>query len=67
MESKVNPIEDIISDYGSGQMVILVDDEQRENEGDLVISAAHVSANDINFMASHGRGLICFTLTGSLL
>ncbi|MBO69078.1 MAG: 3,4-dihydroxy-2-butanone-4-phosphate synthase [Acidiferrobacteraceae bacterium] len=63
MESQVSPIEDILFDYGSGKMVILVDDEQRENEGDLVISAAQVSADDINFMASHGRGLICLTLT----
>jgi 3,4-dihydroxy 2-butanone 4-phosphate synthase/GTP cyclohydrolase II len=44
-------------------MVILMDDEDRENEGDLVMAATHVRAEDINFMASHGRGLICLTLT----
>ncbi len=59
----VSSIETILADYKKGKMVILVDDEQRENEGDLVISASNVSSRDINFMASHGRGLICLTLT----
>lgn len=61
--SNVSSIEQILVDYRAGKMVILVDDEQRENEGDLVISASCVSAGDINFMATHGRGLICLTLT----
>jgi 3,4-dihydroxy 2-butanone 4-phosphate synthase/GTP cyclohydrolase II len=61
--SKVSSIEKILSEYKAGKMVILVDDEERENEGDLVISASCVTAEDINFMASHGRGLICLTLT----
>ena len=61
--SDVSSIEQILADYKAGKMVILVDDEQRENEGDLVISAVSVSAGDINFMATHGRGLICLTLT----
>jgi 3,4-dihydroxy 2-butanone 4-phosphate synthase/GTP cyclohydrolase II len=60
---EVSSIEQILADYKTGKMVILVDDEQRENEGDLVISASCVSAEDINFMATHGRGLICLTLT----
>jgi 3,4-dihydroxy 2-butanone 4-phosphate synthase/GTP cyclohydrolase II len=60
---EVSPIEDVLEDYRRGKMVILVDDEDRENEGDLVIAAEFVSANDINFMAGQGRGLICLALT----
>ncbi|HYQ72941.1 MAG TPA: bifunctional 3,4-dihydroxy-2-butanone-4-phosphate synthase/GTP cyclohydrolase II [Gammaproteobacteria bacterium] len=59
----LNNIEDIIRDIRAGRMVILMDDEDRENEGDLVMAATHVRPEDINFMASHGRGLICLTLT----
>ncbi len=59
----VSPIEDILEDFKNGKMVILVDDEDRENEGDLVIAAEAVTPEHINFMASHGRGLICLTLT----
>ena len=59
----VSPIEDIIADLSAGRMVILVDEEDRENEGDLVLAADHVSAQAINFMARFGRGLICLTLT----
>ena len=44
-------------------MVIIMDDEDRENEGDLLMAAQHVRAQDINFMVSHGRGLVCLTLT----
>ena len=62
-EISVSPIEEILEDYKDGKMVILVDDEDRENEGDLVIAAGCVTADDINFMASYGRGLICLTLT----
>jgi len=61
--SGVSPIEEVLEDYRRGKMVILVDDEDRENEGDLVIAAEFVSADDINFMAAHGRGLICLALT----
>ncbi|MFZ5509628.1 MAG: bifunctional 3,4-dihydroxy-2-butanone-4-phosphate synthase/GTP cyclohydrolase II [Pseudomonadota bacterium] len=57
------PIADIIADIRAGRMVILVDEEDRENEGDLVIAAEHVTPEAINFMAKHGRGLICLTLT----
>lgn len=56
-------IEAIIEDFRAGKMVIMVDDENRENEGDLMMAAQKVRAQDINFMASHGRGLICLTLT----
>ena len=56
-------IESIIKIAKKGDMYILVDDENRENEGDLVIPAANVSQKNINFMAKHGRGLICLSLT----
>lgn len=56
-------IEEILEDYKNGKMIILMDDEDRENEGDLIIPAATVTKEDINFMATHGRGLICLTLT----
>ena len=55
-------IEDAVKDIASGRMVILVDDEDRENEGDLCMAAEKATAADINFMAKHGRGLICLTL-----
>ena len=56
-------IEDALEDIRSGRMVILVDDEDRENEGDLTIAADHVTPDAINFMARHGRGLICLSMT----
>jgi 3,4-dihydroxy 2-butanone 4-phosphate synthase/GTP cyclohydrolase II len=59
----LSPTTEIIADMRAGKMVILVDEEDRENEGDLVIAAEHVSAESINFMARFGRGLICLTLT----
>ncbi|MBK7001323.1 MAG: 3,4-dihydroxy-2-butanone-4-phosphate synthase [Rhodoferax sp.] len=59
----ISPVEDIVADLRAGRMVILVDEEDRENEGDLVLAADHVSPEAINFMARFGRGLICLTLT----
>jgi 3,4-dihydroxy 2-butanone 4-phosphate synthase / GTP cyclohydrolase II len=59
------PIEEIIEEARNGRMFILVDDEDRENEGDLVIPAQMATPDAINFMATHGRGLICLTLTKS--
>jgi 3,4-dihydroxy 2-butanone 4-phosphate synthase/GTP cyclohydrolase II len=59
----ISPVEDIVAELRAGRMVILVDEEDRENEGDLVLAADHVSAEAINFMARFGRGLICLTLT----
>lgn len=56
-------IEDIITDIRAGKMVIMVDDENRENEGDLLMAAAKVRPEDINYMATHGRGLICMTMS----
>lgn len=58
----VSKIEDVIEDIRAGKMVILVDDEDRENEGDLCMAAEAVTPEAINFMAMHGRGLICLTL-----
>jgi 3,4-dihydroxy 2-butanone 4-phosphate synthase / GTP cyclohydrolase II len=60
---KLNTIEDAVEDIAMGKMVILVDDEDRENEGDLCMAAEKVTATDINFMAKYGRGLICLSLT----
>lgn len=60
--SKISPVAEIIADIRDGKMVILVDDENRENEGDFVIAAEFATAENINFMAKHGRGLICLTL-----
>ena len=62
---KFNSIEKIISDAKKGKMYILVDDESRENEGDLVFPAKNVTAEKINFMAKYGRGLICLALDSS--
>lgn len=56
-------ITDIIDDIRAGKMVILMDDEDRENEGDLIIAATHVRPEDINFMITHARGLVCLTLS----
>ncbi len=60
---QISPIEDIINDARNGRMFILVDHEDRENEGDLVIPAQMATPDAINFMATYGRGLICLTLT----
>jgi 3,4-dihydroxy 2-butanone 4-phosphate synthase/GTP cyclohydrolase II len=58
----ISPVEDIVADLRAGRMVILVDEEDRENEGDLLMAAEHVNAEAVNFMARFGRGLICLTL-----
>lgn len=60
---ELNTIEELLDDMRQGKMVILMDDEDRENEGDLVMAAEQVRAEDINFMATQGRGLICLTVT----
>ncbi len=59
----LNSIEEILGDIAAGRMVVIMDDEDRENEGDLVMAASKVRPEDINFMARFGRGLICLTLT----
>jgi 3,4-dihydroxy 2-butanone 4-phosphate synthase/GTP cyclohydrolase II len=63
MPNILHSTEEIIADLRAGKMVVLVDEEDRENEGDLVLAADHVTAEAVNFMAKHGRGLICLTLT----
>jgi 3,4-dihydroxy 2-butanone 4-phosphate synthase / GTP cyclohydrolase II len=62
-QSKLDPVEDLLAELAAGRMVVLMDDEDRENEGDLVMAAEHVTPEAINFMARHARGLICLTLT----
>jgi len=59
----ISSITEIIADIRAGKMVILVDEEDRENEGDLLMAAEFVTADDINFMVTYGRGLVCLTLT----
>ena len=59
----INTIEEALDEIRQGRMVILVDDEDRENEGDLTMAAEKVTPEAINFMAKYGRGLICLSLT----
>lgn len=59
----LNTVEELVADIRAGKMVILMDDEDRENEGDLVMAATHVRPEDINFMITHARGLVCLTLS----
>jgi 3,4-dihydroxy 2-butanone 4-phosphate synthase/GTP cyclohydrolase II len=61
--SPLNTIDEILDDIRRGRMVVIMDDEDRENEGDLVMAATMVRPEDVNFMARYGRGLICLTLT----
>ncbi len=63
MKEQFNTVEEAINDIKAGKCVILVDDEDRENEGDLVMAAEKITADGINFMAKYGRGLICLALT----
>src|SRR4249920_2807130 len=63
-EIRFATVEEALEDIAAGKMVVVVDDEDRENEGDLVMAAEFVSADDINFMATHARGWICLALTG---
>lgn len=65
MNNQISPAKEIIEEIKQGRMVVLVDDEHRENEGDLVLAAEFATAEHINFMAKFGRGLICLTLTES--
>src|ERR1700756_1404253 len=63
MEIKLDTIEEAIADIKAGKVVIVVDDEDRENEGDFLTAARNVTPEVINFMATHGRGLICASIT----
>ena len=59
---ELNKIQDLISDISDGKMIVLMDDEDRENEGDLILAAEKATPEAINFMATHARGLICLAL-----
>src|SRR5579859_6399744 len=61
--AKLNSVEEILTELAAGRMVVIMDDEDRENEGDLIMAAEKCRPEDINFMARYGRGLICLTLT----
>jgi len=63
MEIKFDPIEEVVAAIARGELVVVTDDENRENEGDLIAAAAAVSPETINFMATYGRGLICVPIT----
>ena len=63
-DSPISPIEDILEDARNGKPYILVDAEDRENEGDVIIPAQFATPDQINFMARHARGLICLAITG---
>src|SRR5262247_1803972 len=60
-------IDDVLSDLAKGRMVVVTDDADRENEGDLVMAAEKVTPEAVNFMATHGRGLVCLPMTGERL
>ena len=64
MGKTFSSIEEAVEDIRQGKMIIIVDDEDRENEGDLMVAAEKATPELINFMARFGRGLICLTLTG---
>jgi 3,4-dihydroxy 2-butanone 4-phosphate synthase/GTP cyclohydrolase II len=66
-EGPTSSIEEALEDLRAGKMIIVVDDEDRENEGDLTIAAEKVTPEIVNFMARYGRGLICLPMTGERL
>src|SRR6266568_9480040 len=67
MTQRFNSIESVLADLQKGKMVIVVDDADRENEGDLIMAAQFVTPATVNFMAKHGRGLICAPTTSERL
>src|SRR4051794_1243519 len=67
MPARFNSIESVVADLQKGKMVIVVDDADRENEGDLILAAQHVTSAEVNFMAKYGRGLICVPTTSERL
>ena len=67
MKKTFDHIESVIADIRRGKMVIVVDDADRENEGDLIMAGQHVTPAAVNFMAKHGRGLICVPTTSERL
>ena len=63
MDMKINTIEEALDDFQQGQFVIVVDDEDRENEGDFIIAAEKITPEKVNFMLQHGRGVLCCPIT----
>jgi len=63
----ISDIKDIISQFKNGEMIILIDDEDRENEGDLVISSKNLTPEHINFMITHAKGLVCAPISSEML
>lgn len=63
IENKFNPVEEAIEDIKNGKIIIVVDDENRENEGDFIVAAEHITPEIVNFMSTYGRGLMCVSLT----
>ena len=59
----ITPVDQAVADLAAGKMIILIDDEQRENEGDLVCAAEKISPETVNFMLKHARGMLCLALT----
>lgn len=66
MGAMLTPVTDVLDDLRNGKPIILVDDEDRENEGDLVVAAEKITPQGVNFMAKEGRGLICLSLTNEI-
>ena len=62
-ELKLNTIEEAIADFREGKFVIVVDDEDRENEGDLIVAAEKITPEQVNFMLKHARGVLCVPIT----
>ena len=60
---KINTVEEALADFKEGKFVIVVDDEDRENEGDLIIAAEKITAEKVNFMLKHARGVLCAPIT----
>ena len=67
MEFKYNTVEEAIEAFKQGKMVLVTDDEDRENEGDLIVAAEKATPEIINFMATHAKGLICVPMSGELI
>ena len=63
METKFNTIEEILEDLRQGKIVMMMDDEDRENEGDVICAAEHATLENVNFMATHARGRVCMPMS----
>ena len=63
MNTEISTIEDALEDFKAGKFVIVIDDEDRENEGDLIVAAEKITAEKVNFMLKHARGVLCAPVT----